>query len=375
MTKIDRLTSVRGFAALYVVLFHCYGVVAGFNLTPWTNFVEKGYLAVDFFFVLSGFIIAYVYAAPFDAGRGQYRRFLSLRLARIYPVHLVMLAVVVGIWGFGDTFLFTNTPRTLAANALLVHSWGISRKLSFNFPSWSVSAEWFAYLLFPFLLSLSKPLARRPALAVAAAIACIVALGMCASQLLPPGVVIGGKTLELNTTPTRPFDMASTFSLVRVTCEFLAGLFLFRAYGALRGRELWWVKWSTLAAAGVLLLTLHSARLPPIVQDTMAVSTAAGLMLCLALGGGAGLPLDNRIAQFLGEASYSIYMVHGLVILAYIQLVDRHLVRSEASLSWGLGMVTLVVAVVIALGLAMYRYVEVPSRNALRTLSDRLLHG
>ena len=173
---------------------------------------------------------------------GDYRRFLSLRLARIYPVHLVMLAIVFGIWGFGDTLLFTNTPRTLASNALLVHSWGISRKLSFNFPSWSVSAEWFAYLAFPMLLSLSKPVARRPGLAVACAISSIVVLGICASKLLPPGIDISGKVLELNAMPTRPFDMASTFALVRVTLEFWRDYSCFEltAHCASWGRSGWW---------------------------------------------------------------------------------------------------------------------------------------
>lgn len=364
---------MRGGAALYVVLFHCYGVVAGFNLTPWTNLVDKGYLGVDFFFLLSGFIIAYVYAAPFDAGSGNYRRFLWLRLARIYPVHLVMLLIVFGIWGFGnDSLLFTNTPRTLAANALLVHAWGISRKLSFNFPSWSVSAEWFAYLAFPVLLWLSKPLARRPALAVSGAVASIVALGVCSSQLLPPGIVIAGKTLELDASPTRPFDMASTFALVRVTFEFLAGLLLFRAYSAWRGRELPWVQWATIVIAGIVLLILHSTLLPPLVQDTLAVSAVAILILCLALGGGAGGILESRVAVLLGEASYSIYMVQSLVVLSYVRLVEHGVVPSEASPTFGLPLVAVWVAVVVALGVLTHRFVEAPARSALRALSDRL---
>jgi peptidoglycan/LPS O-acetylase OafA/YrhL len=377
LDRIDRLTSARGFAALYVVLFHCQGLVAGFNLTPWTNLVEKGYLAVDFFFILSGFIIAYVYAAPFDAGSGDYRRFLWLRLARIYPVHLVMLAIVFGLWGFGDSLLFTNTPRTLASNALLVHSWGISRKLSFNFPSWSVSAEWFAYLAFPSLLALSKPVARRPVVAVVCAIASIVFLGFCAAQLLPPGVVVGGKRLELDAMPTRPFDMASTFALLRVTLEFFAGLLLFRAYAALReeGRvgQVALVSPVTIVVAGVLLLTLHSTALPPLVQDTLAVSTAAVLILCLALRRGAGGPLQSRAALLLGEASYSIYMVHGLVVLVYRQLIDQHTAPTDASLAAGLLIASVGIAIVIALGVLMHRYVEVPARHALRTLWDRRL--
>jgi peptidoglycan/LPS O-acetylase OafA/YrhL len=115
--------------------------------------IEKGYLAVDFVFVLSRFILAYVYASEFDAGAGRYRRFLSLRLARIYPVHLLMLSlaivVVLSVTGFASDAILRNTPRTIGSNLLLIHSWGIDGQLSWKFVSWSISAEWFAYLGVP----------------------------------------------------------------------------------------------------------------------------------------------------------------------------------------------------------------------------------
>lgn len=360
MHKIDRLTSIRGVAALWVVLFHAQGVVPGFNLTPWTQIVEKGYLAVDVFFVLSGFILAHVYAATFDAGRGEYWRFLTLRLARIYPVHLIMLAIVVSIWGLGDTLLFNNSPRTLAANALLMQAWGVSRKLSFNFPSWSVSAEWFAYLAFPVLLSLSKPFARRPAFAIVASIAAIVSLALAAAQLLPDN--------------TRAFDLAARFALVRVSFEFMAGLLLYRACSAISSiasdhRIV--IERSTVVVIAALVLTLHTASLAAHVQDALAVSLAGLLILCLAVSNSAGGVMSSRAAVFLGEASYSIYMVHGAVVLAYMQLVDRHLVPSQESLAAATMRVTVGVALIIALGIAMYWLVEVPARAAIRNLAGR----
>jgi peptidoglycan/LPS O-acetylase OafA/YrhL len=174
----------------------------------------------------------------------------------------------------------------------------------------------------------------------------------------------------LNTPPERPFDMAARFALVKVTFEFLAGLLLFRAYSALHGRELRWVTGSTIAVAVMLLVALHSKALPPVVQDPLAVLMAAMLILCLALGGGAGGLLESRAAVFLGEASYSIYMVHGLVMLEYFQLIERHAVATEASLAAGLLRVALVVAIVIVLGVVLYRFVEVPSRRAVRALAD-----
>ena len=106
----------------------------------------------------------------------------------------------------------------------------------------------------------------------------------------------------------------------------------------------------------------------------MAVSAAAILILCLALGRGTGGPLNSRVAVFLGEASYSIYMVHGLLVLAYMQLIERHLVPAEASLTAGVLTAASGVAIVIALGILVHLCVEVPARSALRALADRLLN-
>lgn len=184
MTRLDRLTSLRGIAALYVVLFHCQVFIPGFDLRPWTGLLDKGYLAVDFFFILSGFILAYVYARDFDAGRGSYRRFLFLRLARVGPVHLAMLlaaaVVILPAYGFGEVANMTNSPRTLASSVLLLHAWGGDRALSWNFPSWSISAEWFAYLIFPAALWASARLSGRRLAALGAAMVMVLGLGATA---------------------------------------------------------------------------------------------------------------------------------------------------------------------------------------------------
>src|SRR5688572_11994062 len=150
---IRSLTSLRFFAALAVVAFHYMrafpaGAGAAAALTA------KGYLAVDFFFILSGFILAHVYLPAIEQDAFRARDFYAKRLARIYPVHFVTAMVAVVMFAAAEKMEIPGRDfsfHDLFANLLLVHGWGVSDDLSLNKPSWSISAEWFAYLLFPLL--------------------------------------------------------------------------------------------------------------------------------------------------------------------------------------------------------------------------------
>lgn len=99
------LTSLRFFAALWVVLFHYWPDLTGVSTLP--SFIAKGYLGVELFFILSGFILCHVYRSAVEEGRFEYGGFLWARLARIYPVHLVTLvgmgamAIIAGQLGLG----------------------------------------------------------------------------------------------------------------------------------------------------------------------------------------------------------------------------------------------------------------------------------
>src|SRR6187402_3052636 len=152
--EIRQLTGVRFIAAIWVVFYHFRFMILGVvpELKPVGFLFEGGYLAVDVFFVLSGYIIAYQYLRAFPRGRGDYGAFLVKRLARIYPLQLVTLAltVVTVLVGLG-----IGVPITPASNftvwgavqdALLIRGWVVPSQ-GWNFPAWSLSAEWFAYLV------------------------------------------------------------------------------------------------------------------------------------------------------------------------------------------------------------------------------------
>src|ERR1700678_3300311 len=122
-----------------------------------TMFFEKSYLMVDLFFVMSGFIMLHVYGRGFSRGlaKENVRHFLVARFARTYPLHLFALLLLVVIvrylTSWGNPAIVLEQPRDILPNVFLLQSFGVCHIYNWNIPSWSISAEWGAYLLFPFL--------------------------------------------------------------------------------------------------------------------------------------------------------------------------------------------------------------------------------
>jgi peptidoglycan/LPS O-acetylase OafA/YrhL len=165
-----------------VVLYHYCGtaqfllrdrsVFPNLDITPHRYFVSKGYLAVDMFFVLSGFVMAHVYRRAFSEGATEhYRSFLMARIARLYPLHIFILLLFVATAAVSQfmaglaTGSFESIPLTgprslgaIIANIFMLQ--GLSAgQLSWNYPTWSISVEFMAYLAFPFAL---PAIARAP---------------------------------------------------------------------------------------------------------------------------------------------------------------------------------------------------------------------
>ncbi|HEX3916472.1 MAG TPA: acyltransferase, partial [Caulobacteraceae bacterium] len=171
--NLKPLTSLRFFAAVWVILYHYWPHLA-VATTP--ALIEKGYLGVELFFILSGFILCHVYLPAFEAGRFKYGDFMWARLARIYPMHI---ATLIGIGLMAGTALLLGIQidpnilslAALPANLTLTQAWGLAPVAGWNHPSWSISAEWFAYLCFPAFAFLAMSVRRWPSVAVAAALA------------------------------------------------------------------------------------------------------------------------------------------------------------------------------------------------------------
>ena len=155
--ELRALTSARGLAAWFVVLFHVRLSTVSLVGPEVTAFFDYGYLAVDFFFMLSGFVIWLNYADRLRARRlAEVPAFLWRRLARIYPLHLFVL---MGAVAFAIAHVVIGKPlpprydfADLPYHLLLIQTWGIGEMtMMWNVPAWSISCEFAAYLAFPLL--------------------------------------------------------------------------------------------------------------------------------------------------------------------------------------------------------------------------------
>src|ERR1700744_3912521 len=142
------LDAFRGICALLVALFH-------FPIIGWTHaipLVTHGWLFVDFFFVLSGFVIATAYEGRLQ-GDHALSRFLLRRFGRLWPLHVSILAIFVAIAG-AEGVLGADERHSIPAiwtNLALLQGLGVEPNLTWNDPSWSISVEWTLYLIFAML--------------------------------------------------------------------------------------------------------------------------------------------------------------------------------------------------------------------------------
>ncbi len=350
--ELPALTGLRAVAALAVVGWHASGFLTAVRL-PFTH----GYLGVDLFFILSGFIISYVYWQEFERFSGRlYLRFVALRLARLYPAHAVMLLVFCVLLaisvGFGNRVAPDGLGREIVAQLLLVHNWGVVERVRINVPSWSISAEFLAYLLFPLYVTLFARLRSVRALTTSI----VVAMALCWFVL---AVVLEWPV----NTPGAP-------SNIRVVCEFAVGVALFRLW---QGGQVAALPWTAIVAASVGAIALLVVLTPPRHDlDYAIVLLMAPLILGLASGAGiASRLLASRPMVYLGEISYSVYLAHALMILLVENAVLRFGTPEQFTDATRWAFTLSAIALSLLGGAALFHLVEKPVRHWLRRHIDR----
>ena len=160
--RFEVLDSFRGICAVIVVIYHI-NMFSGFSTI---NFFREGSVFVEFFFVLSGFVLTHSNASK---EKLFFLDFITARFFRIYPLHFVMFVVMVIIecaklaaWKYGipfntTPFTFTSAPREIIPNLLLIQAWTpLTESASFNGVSWSISIEFYTYIIFFMTLHLNK---------------------------------------------------------------------------------------------------------------------------------------------------------------------------------------------------------------------------
>lgn len=346
--EILSLTALRGVAAWCVVLHHVPDMVAaalGERALGWS---ARGYLAVDLFFVLSGFVLARRYQAeltpPSPTGYWPgYLSFLGRRAARTYPLHLAVLLLYLTI---PLAILLFSTQKNVSdkyglgyylLSLVFLQNWGFTDRLAWNLPAWSLSTEWLAYLLFPLLVGATGFAARRRALPVL--VACL---------LLAVAVVFawaGGLGQHI-----------PRYGAARCVLECWLGACLFRLAPAVPSRA----SRTTAGAACLALLAAHAGLGLP---DYL---TAPAAFMCLVFAlsrddGPAAAVLAHPVLQWIGRVSYSTYLVHFFVR----EWVKFTLVRDGIPVALAL---LAYVLLTLAASALLYRHVELPGRTALRRL-------
>lgn len=213
------LDALRGIASLLVVIHNIGWVFPGYE----NGAFLQGYLAVDFFFVLSGFVIYHSYRNSLKT-LAKFGRFAWLRIGRLRPLHLFFLVVFIGIelaryiaqhqFGMVPNFpLFSyNNWNTFISNLFMVQSLGLHDHLSFNAPAWSISVEIATYLIFAALLTLFIARGKFFLVAASVSIASYAAISLI------------GKT---------NFDFNYDYGILRCTGGFFLGVLTYMVFDAL----------------------------------------------------------------------------------------------------------------------------------------------
>lgn len=351
--EIRALTGLRGIAALYVVLFHYTD-----GLHPTNAFkvlISHGYLAVDIFFVLSGFVMALNYRHLFSSTSGTplwraYTVFLGRRIARIYPLYLcgTIAGYVVLRFTLPDTASFSELHQTLGLNLAMVQAWFLAPNL--DGPSWSLSTEWAAYLIFPALLSLV--FFRRTLRHLLGVIACIVAITVFA--WLPQ--VLHHATFSFS---NDFFDLNAN-QVLRCLPEFALGILIVRGLGTS-----WERFFVSRAWTGTLLSVVLIALLMFRGTDWIFVLLLPLLVLSLMRARSLSARLlSSGPVHYLGLISYSLYIVHSLFTGVLVRIhtwAQFHELRHAQSYAAAFGF-----SVALPLAALTYRYIELPGSRLLR---------
>lgn len=351
--KIHSIDAVRGLAACGVAFAYHFRYLTG-DATfvhpagaplAWLPFSDWLYRSgdglVDLFFVLSGFIFCHVYRPDAFPISESPRTFAVNRVARLYPLHLTTLAcagllIALASWTYGSTYgNFVATPGQFALHVLMLNFGPVVG--SYNAAAWSLSVECLCYLLFYIFGRQREP----------------IYLALCATA------VAAGLLLQQNLVQLPMHDWWFTRGLV----GFFAGTLLFSAKPLLKRVPLW-----VLILATVAGFYLATANLPLLhhFSHFARLSLFAWVPAIALVRHPAVQPLaDNRVAQWMGDHSFSIYLWHVPVAMVILLLNHQHPFLPE---QWGSILAVHAIATLSVAALS-YRYLERPAQKKLRRLA------
>ena len=349
---IKPLTSLRFIFAIMVFASHLkFLSKSESKVLRWVyeNIFYEGYIGVGFFFILSGFILAYTYQDSFIKGNSSNFKFYIARLARIYPLHLLTFVLSIPL----TLNILANSPISWGmkaiANLTLLQSFipNSGVYFSFNSPSWSISDEMFFYLTFPLLIFITQKL-----------------LSNKFKKIMIICIVFTVPLLEI-IIPSEYYHQLFYINPVLRVFDFFLGILLFNLYKYLiKQRKI--INYTNIEVVSILLLFVffifHSW-----IPDVMRYSYYYWIpMSCLILSfsfqkGFISKLLSHKLLIHLGDISFGFYMFH-LLVLKYFDLLNTRILFIENDF--------LIVAVTFIISIIVshysYRLFETPLNKLIR---------
>ena len=303
--RFETLDSFRGLAALFVVIHHMHYVGSITEL----NFFKHSFWFVEFFFVLSGFVLAHGYAWKQNL---KFKNYFIARTFRIFPLHLFILCVYIlfeliklfayksGLHINAVPFSNNNAISEIIPNALLLQSWlPHASHISFNAPSWSISVEYYMYMIFFVTLLLKKNMKYITWLLISVSMFILLIMDRDLAELIVRGL----------------------------SC-FFAGVLTYLIYINIEQKVPENVEYWTLLE--IMLLSLVSYLIS---SDFIYKSLVISLLFCMVVlvfafeKGLISSLLKQKVFLYLGKLSYSIYMIHAFIVfnvLWFFIIIDRY---------------------------------------------------
>jgi len=362
------LDGFRGLLALFVAIYH----TIWFSHINSLTFFNNGAVIIDLFFALSGFLMFHLYGDKVN-DRESAKTFMKRRFSRIYPLHLFMLMIFlafalarlmankVGIATLdaGETLPFTPGAQegwgSLLSHLTLTHAMGVNDSLTYNPPSWTISAEFFTYLVFVGMMLWAKPKKTFHFIVLGGFVALIYAALSC----LKPSM-----------------DITYDYAFFRCVAGFFLGLIAARLYGAFKPKVdglkaktrslIFSILEGAVLIGSVIFVIYCGGKLQFLVAPVL-----LAFMVTFAFDGGVfSKVMSAKPLHYLAKISYSTYMTHVIISIAFSIFAGRvlsvHMPNWDNSLWAGDALLAVYLCAVVAFSHLTYHYVEVPGGRFIR---------
>jgi peptidoglycan/LPS O-acetylase OafA/YrhL len=380
VSYLSNLTPLRGIAALLTVIFHTNILLSNRLLSRISEHsVTQLYLMVDFFFILSGFIMLHVYGKGFSdkITTAEFKRFTIARFARVYPLHFATLMYCIAMYAIASALGIPKMPVleinnngfSIFTNLFLLQSMNFHDWYSWGHGSWSISTEWWMYMLFPFLV---RPFMKLGDVGKAVvATGCFVGYALIMLYIIPivtnpapiPYVRVDPASMSLNA--------GYQYGFLRCFFGFVLGMMMYHGYQKEWGKAWLGNGYTMLLLVLGLILCLHFPT-----PDVFTVIFFPFILLSAAYGSEAiNAFLGLKPLQKLGDWSFSIYLLHQPLLFTFIKILDYQ--RMGKPIPQAFDVLTTWMLYVPILGFILlissltYRFFELPARNGINQLAKK----